>query len=387
MINKSEETKKILRLLSRANLTRQQLNQHLRIRVSTLQHIINGLISEGVIAEPGRHSARTGAKAHELSINPSCGNLIGIDFGATQTRVILSDFNGKCIAQYKGAYGGIKEKSAGLEEIFSIINQVQQEHPELWGKTTGIGFSDPGPVNPLEGISLQANNILNWKNVPVEKIFSEKYNLPAALISASQAKGLLESYTESKESQSLFVADMGKGVGAAWIYHGEVYFGSTYTGMEFGHTMAAESGAQCVCGKRGCLEAEVGSGAIERKFKARLADGAQSSLRGLPVTAETIILAAQEGDSTALDTIRESAHLLAKSLSYVIQMINPEKIVIDGMIAQLQDKLISLLLHHLGDYCPAQTLARTKITCSLHDEFASARGAALWVREKLLYRK
>lgn len=388
MINKEDEKKKILRLLYKGNgLSRREINAVLQIRPTTLQEIISDLLSEKLIHEPERNSRKTGAKSPTLFINPEYGNLLGVDLGSNFIKATVSDFNGTILHKVKGDYKALKDKETLFSEIFSIIDKIKISKPRLWAKMKGIGISDPGPVDIEKGISLFAYNIKNWAKIPTVEIFEKKYSLPAAIITASQGKAIHEHFFTGAETKSLFLVDMGHGTGASLIHANELFTGFTNTEMEFGHILVNEKGRLCACGKKGCLEAETGSAAIMEKFKARISAGTQTLMNdSRKITLENIYKAYLSNDPAAVSVIHEIAEYMAKALSYIILLVNPEKIIIHGPITLLKEKITNLVKHNLYRYCFPSVVDKTEIHCSASDEFSAASGACIQIRKKLLFR-
>ena len=391
MINKKEESSKILKLLYKGNgLSRKEINGILKIRPTTLQEIINSLTNERLLHEPERNSRKTGAKSPKLYINPDYAFLLGIDLGSSCLKAVVTDFNGRILHMEKGEYVAAKDKEKLLKEIFSVISGIKNSEKKLWRKIKGIGLADPGPVDISKGISLFACNIKGWNNLRFSEMISERYKLPAALLTASHAKALNEHFHSREDLSSLFVVDMGNGIGAALIRDGELFRGFTNTEMEFGHILVNENGRQCACGRNGCLEAETGSPALMHKFKIKTDNGARSILtidKNInEITLFDIYGACLKNDPVALSLIHELAEYLAKGLSYVIQLINPEKIIIHGPLTILGARLPEYIKHNLYKYCFPSVVEKTDIECSSLDEFSSASGACIAIREKLLFK-
>lgn len=387
MINKVEEKKKVLELLYKGNgLSRREINTVLQIRPTTLQEIISDFLSSELLHEPERSSKKTGAKSPKLFINPAYGNLLGIDLGSNFIKIVITDFNGTVLHKVKGDYKALKDRETLLNETFSIIDKIRSSKPRLWGKVKGIGISDPGPVDISNGISLFAYNIKHWANVPTVEIFQGKYSLPSAIVTASQGKALHEHFFSAAETKALFLVDMGHGIGAALIHNGELFTGFTNTEMEFGHILVNENGRLCACGKNGCLESETGSAAIIEKFKMKTSAGAQSIINdNKKITLQNIYNCYLANDPVSVAVVHEAAEYLAKGLSYIVHIVNPEKIILHGPVTILGNKIAERIKHNLYRYCFPSAADQTEILCSSSDEFSAASGACIHVRKTLLF--
>ncbi len=389
MINKKEEKKKITQLLYKGNgLSRQELNQSLQIRKSSLQEIVKELLEAGIIHEPGRPQKRTGAKSYKLYINPEFGYLLGLDIGTTSIKTIVTDFNCNIIYEETGKYCKFEDKETLFDEIFLMIDRIKDSKPELWEKISGVGIADPGPVDIKKGISLNAYKIKGWTDIPVAGIVSQKYGIPAVVVSASNAKALTEYFFSETDVLSMFVLDMGHGVGAGFIYNGELFSGFSHTEMEVGHVLVNPGGRLCACGKNGCLEAEIGSDAIIDIFKKKIEFGAISRLmtdKQLDaVTIHDIYNAYMENDAVASAVVMEVIKYLSIALSYVIQMLNPQTIIIHGPITLLEGKINNGLKHNLAKYSFPSAVEMSELVFSKQGILSAALGAAILIRKEII---
>jgi predicted NBD/HSP70 family sugar kinase len=154
--------------------------------------------------------------------------------------------------------------------------------------------------------------------------------------------------------------------------------------MELGHIMVKRNGRLCVCGHRGCLEAEIGSEGIIAKFYEKLSDTGICR-HSKEITLQDIYSHCLKNTPLSLLLLNEIADLLAFGLSTVVQLLNPEKIVIHGPVNAIGEPFAELLKNKLASYCFPEIAEKTLISCSTSDEFLAAAGACIAVREKLLF--
>jgi predicted NBD/HSP70 family sugar kinase len=154
--------------------------------------------------------------------------------------------------------------------------------------------------------------------------------------------------------------------------------------MELGHIIIKRDGRKCVCGHRGCLEAEIGSEGIIANFYEKLS-GIGMHLPPNKLTLQDIYSCCLKNDKMSLLLLNEVADSLALGLSPVIQLLNPEKIIIHGPVCVIGKSFVESLKHKLAFYCFPEIVEKTLISCSASDEFLAAAGASLAIREKLLF--
>jgi N-acetylglucosamine repressor len=385
MINKNEEKLKILSLLKKGNgLSRVELNSALKLRPTTLNEIIKELVKINLLHEPDRKTWKTGAKSHKLYINPNYGNLLGLDLGSSCLKVVITNFNGKILYSTQGKYHKERNADELFKDLYFLTDKIRKEKPKLWNKIIGLGIADPGPVNIADGVSLFAFNVKGWEDIETASILSQHFALPTSIHSASQTKAIAEHFFTKDDLESLFMVDMGHGIGAAFIKKNELYSGFSNTEMELGHIMVKRNGRQCACGRRGCLEAEIGSDGILAKFSEEQLIINQA-VGDKKITLQDIYSSCMNKDAKSLLVLNEISDLLACALSYVIQLLNPEKIVIHGPIGVLRESFTKSLKQKLVLYCFPEIAEKTSVSCSISDEFQAAVGASLAIREKLLF--
>jgi len=222
------------------------------------------------------------------------------------------------------------------------------------GDVVGIGVACGSPMDAEQGIILGPPNLQSWNPVPIVEILEREFGLYARLENDANAGALAEwRYGAGRGKRSVVYMTMGTGIGGGLVLDGRLYRGANGNAGEVGHMrVVPEGGPLCGCGKRGCLEAYCSGPAIARRVREELtrackvpvdapgAAGAGAAILALAgsveaVTAEHLFAAARQGDPLAERLVDETAHLLGVGLANVIQLLNPEAIVL-GTIATEQ---------------------------------------------------
>ena len=271
--------------------------------------------------------------------------IIGIDIGGTKTSVSLGNPQGKILIRLVFP----------TEDVSSTVNQAKRairaylkKYDKSLKKTKGIGISCAGPLDLKKGILISPPNMPAWRNIPLKRIFSRSFALPVAIDNDANCAALAEKiFGAGKKVNNLFYYTVSTGIGGGLIISGEIFHGASYDAGEIGHSVILPDGPKCNCGKRGCLEAlasgtAIGRIACEKATKNSLILRLAGKKKN--IDAGIVARAAQKGDRLAKEIYHQAAFYLGLSISNVIQIINPEMIVIGGGVSKAGPLLFGPLL-------------------------------------------
>ncbi|HEY2643626.1 MAG TPA: ROK family transcriptional regulator [Galbitalea sp.] len=231
--------------LSRADIARE--TGLTRVTVSDL---VAELIGENLVIEIGqREDARPGKPATLLDLNRDAFQIIGIDLSEYATfRGALLDLDGQILARADRPLAG----STGDDAVAKIISLIESLLDAATRPILGIGVGSPGVVD-LAGVVLTAPN-LGWTNRSLQLELAVRFSIPVVVINDANAATLAE-HSFGGAASDMMLVKVGHGVGAGLLLGGTPLFGSRFAAGEIGHVVVGtDGGADCVCGKRGCLE-------------------------------------------------------------------------------------------------------------------------------------
>lgn len=182
---------------------------------------------------------------------------------------------------------------------------------------------------------------------------------------------------------------LGKGVAIGIIAEGKLYYGKSGFAGEFGHTPFFNNEIICSCGKKGCLETEVSGIAIENKMAEQIASGVNTILRekwaaGEIIHIDDIISAAKNDDNLSIELIEEAGEKIGKSIAFLINIFNPELVIIGGNMSQAGDYLMLPLKSATNKYSMNLVYKDTQFRLSKMGADAGALGAAMLIRNKVI---
>lgn len=266
---------------------------------------------------------------------------LGIDIGGTKCAVVVGDdaFNIHRRVQFD-TLTAERSWQEVMDEFFDHIDELFSEFPREG--LSGIGISCGGPLDSLKGMIYSPPNLPGWDNVPIVEIFTEKYRVPVSIQNDANASALAEWLLGAgKGTRNMIFLTFGTGMGAGLILNGRLYAGTNDLAGEVGHIRLAKDGPVGF-GKAGSFEGFCSGGGIAQLAKTVVSVKIQHGEKVDFCTpgkvdkldARTVAIAAQNGDETALEIIRVSAEYLGHGLSLLVDILNPECIVIGSIYAR-----------------------------------------------------
>lgn len=272
--------------------------------------------------------------------------ILGIDLGGTSTGVGIVTSLGKLeesVSFPTEARGGPEQ---AVRAIGAAARDLLARHD---GKVALVGVGAPGPLDIRTGVVIEMPN-LGWKNVPLRAMLEEEFGLVTHLDNDANAAAFGEYWVGAGRGARLLVCfTLGTGVGGGIVLDGAVLRGASGAAAEFGHMLIEPSGRKCSCGKSGCLEAYASATAIAARARERLEMRRDSTLRDLTardpslLTSKLVAEAAGKGDVLALEIIEETARYLAVGISNVMNVLNPDAVVVGGGVMGAGDLLLGPL--------------------------------------------
>jgi glucokinase len=274
--------------------------------------------------------------------------VLGIDIGGTNLVVGSVAEDGSRLyalaSEPTNAEAGTRDV---LDRLIALTRQtIEQTRRELPGaEIIGVGVGAPGPLDTRSGVVLLTPN-LGWVNLPLRQIIHDRLGLPAALDNDANCAVLGEWWVGAAQGAHQAIGiTIGTGIGGGIILDGRLYHGASDVAGEIGHTTIDTEGRRCKCGNYGCLEAYASGPNIALRAVEALEVGAESLLPSLVggdlarVTAQTVYEAAQAGDELALDVVNDTAKFLGAGIANLLNVFNPEVVVICGGVTLAGDHL------------------------------------------------
>lgn len=266
------------------------------------------------------------------------GMAVGIDIGGTKVAAGLVDSKGTVLYKTRVPMVSTGDAATGFAAVKNAIEAVFAARPDTRSSLSGIGICSPGPLDPRSGVVINPPNLPCWRNFPLAVEVERATGVSARVDNDANAAALAEVlWGTAKGFDNVFYATIGTGIGTGIIFNDRIYYGRTGSAAEGGHMTIDYRGPQCGCGKRGCIEAMASGPALARRARERLTSQSGSSKilelaggKADAITGEIIVQASRAGDVAATELLRETADYLAIWLGNVIDLLEPDVIVIGG---------------------------------------------------------
>jgi predicted NBD/HSP70 family sugar kinase len=350
----------------------------------TVSRIIQRFLHSGVVYEQGLGSSTPagGRKPRYVHLNPTKACAIGVDIGAVETVLALSDFNGRLrhVIKIPNARDPKQFLLALAEEILSLA-RLANPYNELGG----IGVSLIGLVDIEEGTVLEGENLGWGEHIEVGKILRSriKDDIPLYFENGARLSALGEIWFGTNllsGFRDVVFVDINEGVGTGIIVNGQLYRGFRSGAGEFGHICIDPAGPRCSCGKHGCLEIFASDPATVRRYLEKLRMSERTGASGdTKVDVSLILELAARGDPTALEALRQTAHYLGLGLAPIIYALNPEAIIIGGRMTEVWALVEKQILDSCASRVSSLYLESTKIFPSTLHTKPSLMGAVALV--------
>lgn len=289
--------------------------------------------------------------------------VIGVDVGGTKVAAGVVNEHGKILSQVRLPMVADKDGAAGLRAVVSAIEAASGEFasaPRSESPIRGIGICSPGPLDPKTGVVINPPNVQCWRNFPLADEVAKIYGVAVKVDNDANAAALAETrWGAGSGYNNVFYATIGTGIGTGIVFDGRIYHGRTGAAGEGGHISIDYRGPLCGCGKPGCIEALAAGPAIAKRARAKLHDQPHRSTILLQlahgdveaVSSEMVGQAYAQGDPVAKEVLDETVELLSLWLSNIIDLLDPEVLIIGGGVAAMLSPFFEELKNRIPRYC------------------------------------
>jgi predicted NBD/HSP70 family sugar kinase len=234
------------------------------LTAQAVSKIVARLMDAGLVAESGRAESGRAASGQAapsvgrpttlLRLVPDARHAVGVHLDRDELRLVLVDLAGRVVAaeHRPGLVGSVDELAAPIRRLASIVDPAT---------LAGVGVGCPGPLDHRTGVLHHANRLPGWENAALGPVLAAALGRPVIVDKDTNAAVLAELWTTDLPAQTAMIY-VGTGIGAGLVLDGKVFRGARTNAGEFGHTVMRLDGPDCVCGRRGCLEALCGPAAV-----------------------------------------------------------------------------------------------------------------------------
>lgn len=333
--------------LDAGSISRVQLAERTALSNTTITHLIGDLLTQGIVVEDAGETARhnghrrVGRPRTALRINPNSRYAVGVHIGIGILRVAMVNLHAEIIHNTIAEFDVAVPAARVLSQIAGLVKQTIADSGIQTDRLIGLGIGASGLVDYEAGVNVFAPN-LGWRDVPLRAWMRDSLGLPTTVDNNVRAMALGEALFGAGRGAGVLAFVYGRvGVGAGFVVNGRPFRGSGAGAGEIGHTVVIPDGGDlCMCGQRGCLETLVSEPVIVREAERLARQQPHSALarclaqNGKTKPIERILAAAREGDAATLRLLEDRARYLGIALANLVNVLNPELILLGGMFAQ-----------------------------------------------------
>jgi len=301
----------------------------------------------------------------------------GIDLGGSYIKAGLLSENGEIIEKTVVPAEVDRGTSSLIKNLRSIGKILSESAASNACELRAIGVGSPGTIKFPEGIVTGATpNIPNWVGINISEIFTD-FPFPVLADNDANCMGLAEAmFGAGRGTANGFYLTVGTGIGGALIIDGHVHRGASFCAGEFGHMVFVYNGVKCKTGRLGCLEHYVNAAGLIRSARKYARKYSGSVLRGHKLDVVEIFDAFNKGDSAAAAAVGENAEMLGTAIGSVVNLLNPEVVVVGGGMSQGGAGYIDLIRSSVLKYAFESTTLNLKIEAAKFGNDAGWIGAA-----------
>jgi glucokinase len=322
--------------------------------------------------------------------NEKSSYVVGVDFGGTKILTGVFDEKFECVGRARVSTKAERGVDEVIGRIGRCVGEAVDECDLQLKQIKAIGIGAPGAVDSESGKVIFAPN-LAWTDVPLKKELEKQLDVPVFLENDCNVCTLgvyqVELKAKPRDVVGIF---LGTGIGGGLILDGRLHSGYNRTAGEVGHMVLEVGGPKCGCGNRGCFEALASRTAIFRRIKEAVKDGQKTILTEMlgpeleDLRSGDLRKALKRGDKFVEHVIEEAAEYTGIAVANLINVFNPEVIVIGGgLMEQLEDEMLAIIVETALDYAMPGTAKGIEIIATKLGDDAGIIGGAVLARRHL----
>lgn len=368
------------------NSTITDLSKTIDLSVPTVTKFIVEMCKSGYINDYGKLETNGGRHPNLYGLNPDSGYFVGVDLQAEAIVLGLMNFKGDMLSIKSIKPFILKNDDECIENICKYINDFIENLTIPQEKIININVNLPSRVNPQTGHSF---GFFNYIEKPLDQMFKERLNHRVSIDNDTRAMAYGEyMHGHVNGEKNILFVNVSWGLSISIIIEGKIYYGKSGFSGEFGHIPAFDNEVLCYCGKKGCMETEVSGSALHRKLIQKVNEGETSILSDRiknkeNLTLHDIIDATNKEDTLCIELVESIGRELGRHIATLINIFNPELVVIGGTLSQTGDYLIQPIEASVRKYSLSLVNKDSKIEKSKLEENAGIIGACMLARSKM----
>lgn len=331
-------------------ISRIDLAKKNKLSPSTVTSAVQELIKEGYVSEIGTGSSSGGRKPILLKFNPDNHYLFAVAITNSVMMLARMNLEAKVLQKETHPLAGLQGESV-IERLLSLMDDFMTGQEDL-ERCVGISVTVPGIVSDSQGL-VHYNTKLRMTDVPLKRIIEERYGLRTWVENDMNSVVLAERRFGDYAFANLIYISIGDGLGSGILINDHILRGKHGGAGEFGHTSVNRSGIRCECGNVGCLDSYISWMAVYSRIITAIATGRPTLIQELSggdyskIVPSVFKEALRRGDKLAKDLNEEVAELLGAAIVNLVNMFNPEALILGGEMAHGNPNLLEMVRSYI----------------------------------------
>ena len=377
-------------LCKNGSYTIADLCKEVNISIPKITNLIGELINDELVEDLGKVESTGGRKPNLYGMVSNSVFFLGVDIKQNHINIGLTDLQRNLIELKENIPFKLTNSQDALVDLISIIKNFIKNLSVKKEKILGLGVNLSGRINHYTGYSY---SFFNFNEEPLTKSLEKELNIKTFLENDSRAMAYGEFNAGLvKDEKNVLFLNLDYGLGMGVMINSQLYYGKSGFAGEFGHIPIFNNNIICQCGKKGCLETEGSGWALTRNFIDKIKSGTSSilvekgnkSFSPDQIDMDNIIEAANNDDVLAIDLIADLGDKLGRGIALLINIFNPELVIIGGSLSKTGDYLLLPIKSAINKYSLSLVNNDTKIKVSALGEKSGVIGACLLARSRLL---
>ena len=374
-------------MATNGEVTLAELTKELKISIPTITKLIQELVEEDIVSDLGKVETQGGRRPNVFGLTCSTLYFAGVHVGRDSMTCVITDLQNNLVYELIYDDFELTDREQCLDTICNNISNFLEGCGYDRTKILGLGVCIVGRVNTSEGRSF---HYFTSFEESLREIIESRVGLRVLVENDTRARCYAEyNFSRSKTESNVIYLHLGLGVAIGIVSDGKLYYGKNGFAGEFGHIPFFDNEKICFCGKKGCLETEVSGIAIEEKMNELVRNGANTILRKRYEAKEQIhindiVNAARNDDNLSIELIEEAGEKVGKAVAFLINIFNPESVIVGGNLAAAGDYIMLPLKSATNKYSLSLVYKDTKFRVSKMEANANAWGVAMLMRNLVI---
>ena len=324
-------------LKQRGTASRAEISRLTGLSRTTVSNLVSDLQTTGLVVErrgeQGPPNAPQGGRPPILlTLDPSAGAIVGIDFGHDDLRVAVADLSYTVLAERWERFDVDNDSSGALAVAERLVHEAVEESRVPFRRVVGVGMALSAPIHRATGTVGSASILPGWRSVHPAAAMGERLGMTVHMDNDANLGALAEArFGAGRGVGDLAFVMLSSGVGAGLLFAGQLYRGWGGAAGEIGHTIVDEQGAICHCGNRGCLETQAATWAVLELLRASHGDD---------LSIQEVIRLASDGDVACQRVVADAGRHVGVAIANLVSLFNPARVIVGGELSVAGDILM-----------------------------------------------